>query len=199
MHQNIQYIERWRPDVRLFENLITEIDSFVPPEESLKAEYHRYLSHPAIILRVIPEGAFEKGLRSLPSEIQFPHSMFGVDSGGREVQYTSIPFIQNQIRNCLLYRHLCKIYLNIEKPLKADFKKLSEVKEKGRCDTWKVGDMIEPLPEEAKYQMCYLRINPKNKKDYEKVYMMGDVQHLVLLRADFSNKDKLKGNLVFKC
>lgn len=71
--------------------------------------------------------------------------------------------------------------------------------ETGRCGKWKVGDQIDPLPEEAKYQTCLLRLNPKNKRDYEKVVMMGDVQHLILLTADFSNKKHISGQLIFKC
>lgn len=66
MHQHVNFIDRWRPELRLYELLIKEIGDFVPPEECLKAEFHRLLSHPAIILRVIPENAFDKGNRSLP-------------------------------------------------------------------------------------------------------------------------------------
>ena len=29
--------------------------------------------------------------------------------------------------------------------------------------------------------------------------MMGDVQHLVLFKTDFSNNENIKGNLIFKC
>ena len=39
----------------------------------ITAEFHRLLSHPAIMLRVIPEDAFCKGARSLPGPLQFPH------------------------------------------------------------------------------------------------------------------------------
>lgn len=84
MHVNVQFIERWRPELRLYENMQEEIENFVPPESCLKAEFHRYLSHPAIILRVIPEGAFEKGARSLPSLLRFPSTMVESDSSGRE-------------------------------------------------------------------------------------------------------------------
>ena len=42
-------------------------------------------------------------------------------------------------------------------------------------------------------------MNSKNKKDFEKVTMMGDSHHLILLKTDFSNKDSFKGNLIFKC
>ena len=73
MCENADYVDRWRPELRLFENLITEIESFVPPEECLKAEFHRLLSHPAIMLRVVPEDAFEKDARSLPAQLQFPN------------------------------------------------------------------------------------------------------------------------------
>ena len=76
------FIERWKPAVRLYENIVEEIDSFVAPKDCLKAEFHRYLSHPAIILRVIPEGAFDKGPRSLPSQLQFPSTMVDRDGKG---------------------------------------------------------------------------------------------------------------------
>ena len=69
MFENNQYIERWRPELRMYENLMTEIQNFFAPEEQLRGEFHRLLSHPAIILRVIPEGAFDKGPRSLPSQL----------------------------------------------------------------------------------------------------------------------------------
>lgn len=59
--------------------------------------------------------------------------------------------------------------------------------------------MIEPLPAEAKYQKCWLRMDTKNKRDFEQLVMMSDVQHLILLKCDFSNKDHVKGNLIFKC
>ncbi len=42
-------------------------------------------------------------------------------------------------------------------------------------------------------------MNTKNKKDFEKVTMMGDPHHFILLKTDFSNKDSFKGSLVFKC
>ena len=77
MFENVTYIEMWRPELRLYENLVTEIGSFVPPEECLKAESARLLSHPAMILRVIPETAFSKGVRSLPAQLQFPNIFEG--------------------------------------------------------------------------------------------------------------------------
>jgi len=66
LYQDINFVERWYPDLRLYENLVQEISDFVPPEECLKSEFLRQLSHPAIILRFIPESAFEKGPRNLP-------------------------------------------------------------------------------------------------------------------------------------
>ena len=65
----MSYVERWTPNLRIYENLVKEIESFVPPEDCLKAEFHRLLSHPAIILRFIPESAFEQGPRSLPQKL----------------------------------------------------------------------------------------------------------------------------------
>lgn len=59
--------------------------------------------------------------------------------------------------------------------------------------------MIEPLPSQERYQNCSLRMDRKNKKDWEKVVMMGDPQHLALLKADFTDKMNIKGRLVFKC
>ena len=120
--------------------------------------------------------------------------------GDRGDQYTSHPYILNTIRNVLLYRHLCKLYLDDHRPIADDFTKMKEVqRDEGRCNSWQVGENICPLPSDAKYQTCFLRMNPKNKKDFERVVMMGDVQHLVLLRADFGNKEVIKGNLIFKC
>ena len=58
IYDNVHFIEKYRPELRLYENIIAEVGAFVPPEECMKAEFHRLLSHPAIILRVIPEGAF---------------------------------------------------------------------------------------------------------------------------------------------
>ena len=72
LHREVNLVERWRPDLRLYECLVAEIGNFVPPEECLKAEFHRMLAHPAIILRVTPENAFDKGPRSLPLQLQFP-------------------------------------------------------------------------------------------------------------------------------
>ena len=42
-------------------------------------------------------------------------------------------------------------------------------------------------------------MNPHNRRDYEKLVMMGDVQHLVLFRVDSSDAENIKGTLVFKC
>ena len=46
-------------------------------------------------------------------------------------------------------------------------------------------------------------MNPNNKRDYEKVVMMGDVQHLILFRIDpidtGGQGNSIKGTLVFKC
>ena len=33
MFENNQYIERWRPELRMYENLMTEIQNFFAPEE----------------------------------------------------------------------------------------------------------------------------------------------------------------------
>ena len=52
---------------------VEEIAKDVQQKKELKAEFHRLLSHPAIMLRVIPEDAFCKGARSLPGPLQFPH------------------------------------------------------------------------------------------------------------------------------
>ena len=67
MYENVTYLERWRPELWLYENLVEEFGSFVPPEQCPKAEFARLLGHPAIILRFIPETAFNKGARSLPA------------------------------------------------------------------------------------------------------------------------------------
>lgn len=69
MQENVVYVDRFRPDLWLFENLIGEISTFTPPEDSLKVEFTRLLSHPAMILRLIPETAFDRGARSLPSQL----------------------------------------------------------------------------------------------------------------------------------
>ena len=85
-----------------------------------------------------------------------------------------------------------------DKPLSNDLAKLNSLDE-GYGAKWRVGDMIDPLPENAKYQKCWLRMDTANKKDFEQLVMMGDVQHLLLLKCDFSNKDHVKGTLIFKC
>ena len=117
MAENATYVERFRPDLWLYENLIAEIGSFVPPEEGLKVEFTRLLSHPAMILRVIPEHAFNKSARSLPEPLQPLSNVEGE-------QYASLLFVVNAIRNLLLYRHLCLIYLSGARPLNSDFFKL---------------------------------------------------------------------------
>ena len=55
------------------------------------------------------------------------------------------------------------------------------------------------MPLDAKYQQCELRMNVNLKRDFEKVVMMGDATHLVLFSTDSSNKEKIKGSLIFKC
>lgn len=77
IYDNVHHIEKYRPELRFYENMIEEIENFVPPEECLKAEFHRLLSHPAITLRMIPDGAFDRGSRSLPSQLQLPNQMLG--------------------------------------------------------------------------------------------------------------------------
>lgn len=69
MHENIQQVERFLPHLRLYENILAEIYDFVPPEDCLKGEFTRLLSHPSTILRVVPEDAFTRGARSLPSPL----------------------------------------------------------------------------------------------------------------------------------
>ena len=73
MYENVHYIEKYRPDLRIYEFICAEIENFVPPEDCMKAEFHRLLSHPCISLRMIPDGAFARGSRSLPSQFQFPN------------------------------------------------------------------------------------------------------------------------------
>lgn len=75
----------------------------------------------------------------------------------------SLPFVLNKIQNFLLYRHLCQIYLVGEKPLTIDFEKMKELP-KGRCANWSIGTLIDPMPAEAKYQKCYLKVNPNSDR-----------------------------------
>lgn len=140
IYDNVHFIEKYRPELRLYENIIAEVESFVPPEDCMKAEFHRLLSHPAMILRVLPEGAFSKGPRSLPAQFQFPNLMLGSDDSGHD-QSTSLAFVLNTIRNFLLYRHLCQIYLVGDRPLTIDYDKMTDLPQ-GRCNNWKVGDLI---------------------------------------------------------
>lgn len=116
-------------------------------------------------------------------------------------QYASLHFVTNSIRNFLLYRHLCQIYVGYTRPLNVDFLKLQTLSKVGNCESWKVNDLIEPLPSDpnSKYQQCILRLNPKKKRDTEKVVMLSDVQHFILIKADFSNKNNIKGTVVVKC
>ena len=66
-------------------------------------------------------------------------------------------------------------------------------------DDWTVGDLIDPLPKEAKYQNCQLRIRPRDKKSApEKLVMMGDGTYLVLFKIDFTDMEHIKGELVLK-
>ena len=71
IYDHVHKIEKHRPELRIYENLVSEIGNFVPPEDCLKAEFHRLLSHPAVTLRMIPDAAFERGAgRSLlPSQL----------------------------------------------------------------------------------------------------------------------------------
>ena len=62
----------------------------------------------------------------------------------------SLAFIRNKIQNFLLYRHLCQTYLVGDKPLSIEYEKLKELPQ-GRSAKWKVGDMIDPMPTDAKY------------------------------------------------
>ena len=72
--------------------------------------------------------------------------------GDRGDQYTSHPYILNTIRNVLLYRHLCKLYLDDHRPIADDFTKMKEVqRDEGRAISWQVGENICPLPSDAKY------------------------------------------------
>ena len=198
IYDHVHKIEKHRPELRIYENLVSEIGNFVPPEDCLKAEFHRLLSHPAVTLRMIPDGAFERGAgRSLlPSQLQLPNQMLA-DVNGRD-QHLSLAYTHLKIQNFLLYRHLIQTHLVGDKPLSLDFEKLKELP-CGRCLNHKVGDQMDPMPQDAKYQTCYLRMNPHNRRDYEKLVMMGDVQHLVLFRVDSSDAENIKGTLVFKC
>ena len=75
--------------------------------------------------------------------------MLGADDSGRD-QYTSLAFVQNTIRNFMLYRHLCQVYLVGDRPLTIDYEKMTDLP-KGRCSGYKVGELIEPMPSDAKY------------------------------------------------
>ena len=61
MEEDADFIERWRPELRLYEILKREIEDFTPPEQCLKAEFLRLFSHPAAVLRVTPDKAFDHG------------------------------------------------------------------------------------------------------------------------------------------
>ena len=67
MEDDAEFVERWRPELRLYETVMEEIEAFIPPEQCLKGEFLRLFSHPAVVLRVIPDKAFEPGPQTLPS------------------------------------------------------------------------------------------------------------------------------------
>ena len=46
--------------MRLYEILVKEIASFVPPEESLRVEFTKVLAHPSLVLNVVPEKFSER-------------------------------------------------------------------------------------------------------------------------------------------
>ena len=70
MFQTIQKVELVKPNLRLYENFLAEIENFDPPEGlRAKSDFLRYLSHPAIILRVLPDKAFQNGPRTLPLQL----------------------------------------------------------------------------------------------------------------------------------
>ena len=141
--------------MHLYENLVHEVEDFVPPEECLKSEFLRQLSHPAIILRFIPESAFEKGPRNLPWQLQFPGNQLPAQSGSSQV--AMLAYIRNTLRNFLLYRHLCQSHLANHRPLAPSYEKLTSLSN-GRCKDWRVGDLIDPLPSDERYQNCLLRV-----------------------------------------
>ena len=49
-----------RPELRLFENIVREVDNFIAPDESLRTEFSRALAHPSHVLNVIPEKLNER-------------------------------------------------------------------------------------------------------------------------------------------
>jgi len=44
-----------------------------------------------------------------------------------------------------------------------------------------------------------LRVDSASRRDWDKVVMMGDSHHFILVKADFADKENIKGQLIFKC
>ena len=57
--------------------------------------------------------------------------------------------MQNLVKNWLIYRHLCETFLQSSAATMMEMK-LSKI-DGGRCEEWNVGDLIQPLPPNAKY------------------------------------------------
>ena len=72
MHYQIQNSEMLRntPELRIHDTLVNEIAEFREPESSLKGEFTRWLSHPALLLRLIPEKFSER----MPMQLRFTSS-----------------------------------------------------------------------------------------------------------------------------
>ena len=47
--------------------------------------------------------------------------MVDMEGGSRDQQSTSLAFIQNTLRNMLLYRHLVQCFLVMDRPLSVDY------------------------------------------------------------------------------
>ena len=62
--------------------------------------------------------------------------------------HISLAHVRNLVRNWLVYRHLCHTVL--PGGTNTMEMKLAKV-DGGRCKEWKVGELIEPLPQNAKY------------------------------------------------
>lgn len=120
------------PELRLYDTLLTEMSEFREPEKSLKGEFIRWLSHPAMLLRLIPERYGER----MPMQLRFTSS---------QSDAKSIVNLVNSIQNFLLLRHLVFKFLQPQEPdPKADYELLRI--DKSIAEIWEVGDTVDPLP-----------------------------------------------------
>lgn len=97
--------------------------------------------------------------------------------------------IPNYVQNFLLLRSLAYEYTDLGKEELVGLKLNIFY---GEAEDWIEGDLIAPIPQDRRYQNCYLK---SSKNNLDQMFLMSDENFFVLLKPNFSIPTHIKASV----